>query len=280
MEQQIVSPGSGARRLNVLFIGGFDSTNYAYVELVHELVARGHECRVVVENERDIVNNKMFISAGIPMRPLSEFSAEDLRSVDFVVSGPFLRPPARALLDAVYEQRTFLVSFANLFSSVTMWISPDLVFASSERKFEEFAVSGISYNMVAVGNPQYDPLVRARKDRPRVALDEIRNVLFVDQGAYPLGEVGKRQLAETLVNLAKNNPEMTFHIKACYLPQEDGDHMHNVADHGHTGEPGPDRGVDDPRGTRARVRRAHHHVEHGASGRRRPGHALAADRWA
>ena len=219
------------RRLNVLFIGAFDSTNYAYVELVHELTSRGHTCTVVVENERDVVNNKMFVSAGIPMVAESTFPLADLDAVDFVFSGPFLRRNDKPLLDAVHERQKFLISFANLFSSVTMRNSPDLVITSSESKFEEFAENGLRYNMVAVGNPQYDPLIRTRNARPRIGLGEIRKVLVVDQGAYPFGDLGKGQLAQTLISLAENNPHQVFHVKPRYLLEEDGEHLHSVSDH-------------------------------------------------
>jgi len=225
------TPNAGFKRLNVLFIGAFDSTNYAYVELIHELTARGHTSTVVVENERDVVNNKMFVSAGIPMIAESRFPLSDLDAVDFVFSGPFLRRNDRPLLDAVHERGKFLISFANLFSSVTMRNSPDLVITTSQNKFREFAENGLRYNMVAVGNPQYDPLVRTRIGRPRIELNEIRKVLVVDQGAYPFGELGKSQLARTLINLAENNPAQVFHIKPRYLLEEDGEHLHSVSDH-------------------------------------------------
>jgi hypothetical protein len=218
-------------RLNVLFVGGYDSTNFAYVELFRELTARGHTCRLVVENERDLVNNKMFVHADIPMVPLSGFSFAELDAVDIVICGPFVRRGIKALFEAVYARGKFLVSFANLFSSVTMWSAPDLLIASSEGKFDEFSRSGLRYNMVAVGNPQYDPLIRARQARPRIELDQVRNVLVVDQGAYPLGETGKRQLASTLVSIAVNNPQMTLHVKPRYLPDEAGEHLHSVSDH-------------------------------------------------
>ncbi len=222
---------SDVRRLNVLFVGGYDSTNYAYVELFRELGARGHTCRLVVDNPGDLINNKMFVHAGVPMLPLSDFSLGELDAVDFVICGPFVRRRVKRLFDAIYESRAFVVSFASLFSSVTMWSAPDLLIAKSESKFDEFARSGLKYSMVAVGNPQYDPLVRAREARPRKELDDIRKVLFIDQGAYPLGETGKRQLASTLVNIALNNPQMTVHVKPRYLPDEAGDHLHSVSDH-------------------------------------------------
>jgi hypothetical protein len=217
--------------LHVLFVGGFDSTNYAYVELVRELARRGHRSTVVVEDERDTVNNKMFASAGIPVVRLSRFPLSQLAGVDMAVSGPFVRERTKALFDAIHSRGIFLISLANLFSSVTMWTAPDLVLTASEVKFAEFEKAGLAYSMVAVGNPQYDPLVRARAARPRVKLDDIRSVLVVDQGAYPLGAVGKTQLADTLVALAVNNPRITFHVKPRYVPGEGGEHLHSVSDH-------------------------------------------------
>ena len=229
--------GDAARRdasasgLNVLFVGAYDSTNYSYVELIRELTSRGHTCTVVVENIHDVINNKMFLSAGIPMVSEPEYALTNLDTVDFVFTGPFVQRQSKALFGALHEKRKFLVSFANLFSSVTMRNAPDLVIASSEIKFTEFAENGLRYNMVAVGNPQYDPLITARSTRPRVKLEEIRKVLVVDQGAYPLGELGKAQLGKTLISIAKNNPQMTFVIKPRYLPNEDGAHLHSVSDH-------------------------------------------------
>jgi hypothetical protein len=217
--------------MSVLFVGGYDSTNYAYVELVRELTARGHLCTVVVEDDRDLINNKMFVGADIPMVLLSSYSFDLLDSVDFVVTGPFVRKKAKALFAAIYERGKFVISFASLFSSVTMWASADLLVATSEAKFEEFARSGLRYSMVAVGNPQYDPLIRARRTRPRIQPDAVRRVLVVDQGAYPFGETGKREVAETLVRVAENNPALTFHVKPRYLPDEAGDHLHAMSDH-------------------------------------------------
>ncbi|HEY5506361.1 MAG TPA: DUF6716 putative glycosyltransferase [Coriobacteriia bacterium] len=217
--------------LHVVFVGGFDSTNYAYVELVRELTRRGHRATVVVEDERDTVNNKMFASANIPVVRLSHFPLSALAGVDMAVSGPFVRERTKALFDAIHSRGIFLVSLANLFSSVTMWTSPDLVLTASEAKFAEFQKAGLAYSMVAVGNPQYDPLVRARAARPRMKLDDVRSVLVVDQGAYPLGPVGKTQLAQTLVALAVNNPRITFNVKPRYVPGEGGEHLHSVADH-------------------------------------------------
>jgi hypothetical protein len=224
-------PATSTSRLSVLFIGGFDSTNYVYVELVREFEARGHRCTVVVEDPDDAVNNKMFPAAGIVMTPLSAFSAGDLADVDVAFSGQFIRPAQRDLFDAIARGGVLLISFANLFSAVTQWAPADLVITSGESKFGEFADSGLAYRMVAIGNPQYDSLARGRERWQATRAAGIRKVLVVDQGAYPLGAQGKSQLAECLKGIAANNPGLVFHIKPRYLPDEEGEHLHKLSDH-------------------------------------------------
>ncbi len=218
-------------RLSILFIGGYDSTNYVYVELLREFEARGHACTVVVQDEADLVNNKMFVGAGIATVSLAAFDLSRVDSFDVAFSGQFIRRPQRALFDAIARERVFLVSFANLYSAVTMRAPADLVIATSEDKFDEFAENGLCYNMVAVGNPQYDTLVRARAEWQAGRPERPRRVLIVDQGAYPFGDAGKQQLAECLKGIAAHAPEVTFHIKPRYLPGERGDLLHSLSHH-------------------------------------------------
>ena len=222
---------TGAHRLHVLFIGGFDSTNYVYVELIREFVNRGHACTVLLENPDDAVNNGMFAKATIPVTRLADFSSDDLSWVDIAFSGQFIRRAQRRVFDAIARDGVLLISFANLFSAVTMRAPADLIITSNESKFEEFAANGLAYNMVAVGNPQYDSLVRAREGWQARRPAEIRKVLIVDQGAYPLGEEGKTQLASCIIGIASNNPDVAFHIKPRYLPDEEGEHLHRLSHH-------------------------------------------------
>lgn len=220
-----------APRLKVLFIGGYDSTNYVYVELIRELQARGHAATVLVEDERDSVNNKMFERAGIDVTRLDAFDVSRVPEFDFAFSGQFVRRPQRAVFSAISRHGVFLVSFANLFSSVTMRVPVDLVITNNEAKFEDFRANGLSYPMVAIGNPQYDPLIRERESWAARHAGRIQEVLVVDQGAYPFGDEGKRQLAEALCGLARHHPDVTFRVKPRYLPDEAGEHLHAVSDH-------------------------------------------------
>lgn len=223
---------SGSGELRILFIAGYDSNNFAFVELIRELQRCGHRCTVLVDNESDSVNNKMFWSAGIELTPLASFRLDRVGEYHFAFSGPFMKMSQRKLFDAIARKRVFLVSFASLFSAVTMRVPADLVITTSEDKFAEFADNGLRYSAVAIGNPQYDRLLKARDQwQARREGRPIREVLVVDQGAYPFGDEGKDQLAETLVAMARSSPEARFRLKPRYLPHEPGDHLHSPSEH-------------------------------------------------
>jgi hypothetical protein len=231
MDRDSHSDSTDSPRLNVLFVSGFDSANYATVEIVRELEARGHRCTVLVEYEGDAANTAMFTASGIPIRAITDYPPNELDSVDMVFAGPHLRPRTRPLVGEIQRRGMFVVSLANLFSAVTMNVAPDLAITNNTRKFAEFEANGLRYRAVAVGNPQYDPLVRVREARRGQAEPPVRRVLVVDQGAYPLGETGKRQLAETIIAIARNNPDLELHVKPRHLPHEAGDQVHSVSEH-------------------------------------------------
>ncbi len=217
--------------MRVLLLGGYDSTNHVFVELVRELERRGHACTIVVGDEHDRANVGMFTHAGMTIVPARAFDLRSVGSYDLAFSGPFVMRPLRRLYDRVHRERLFLIAWQTLFSSVTMRVAADMVLTSSAAKFDEFERSGLDYSMVAVGNPQYDPLIRARAHRTRTTPDAIRSVLIVEQGAYPLGAVGKRQLAQALTAAARTHPHLSFTVKARYAPGETGRRLHPVNEH-------------------------------------------------
>ena len=209
-------------KLSYLFIAGYDSMNQPLAALARELVARGSSVTVVANNCADAANLAPFSRCGIAPVEVSRFDTARLDAVDVVVMAPVRGYGLSGLLAEVRARRLFIVSFANLFSSVVMREYPDLVLALGQAKADELAQAGLAYNLVAVGNPQYDALVRAR--RPRGV--GIRRVLVVDQGGYPYGAQGKQQLAATLVALARFNPQMRFDLKPRYYAQLAGRQTH------------------------------------------------------
>lgn len=213
--------------MNVLCIAAFDSMNYTLVACIEELKKRGHQVTVVVKDINDKINNKMYFEKNIEMIPVSDFDIEALNYIDFVLSAPVKFQAFRKIYRGIKDRKIFMCSFSSLFSSIVMRVNPDVVFCLGENKFKELKDNNLQYPCIAVGNPQYDTLVDKRKDAETV----IKNVLVVDQGGYPYGAKGKQQLAETLIRLAKENPDMNFEIKPRYLPGEQGQTAHRVSEH-------------------------------------------------
>ena len=209
-------------KLSYLLIAGYDSMNQPLAALAAELVARGSSVTVVANNCADSANLAPFARCGIAPVEVSRFRHKQLDAVDVVVMAPVRGYGLAGLLAEVRRRQLLIVSFANLFSSVVMREYPDLVLALGQAKADELAQAGLAYNLVAVGNPQYDALVRAR--RPRGG--SIQRVLVIDQGSYPYGELGKRQLAATLVALARFNPQLRFDLKPRFYAQLAGRQTH------------------------------------------------------
>lgn len=220
---------SSGARMNILFLSAFDSMNYVFTELILELRQRGHRVNVVVQDEFDAINTKMYKANDIEFIPIEEFNPAALNFIDVVISAPIRLKKYAALLNAIKHRNILLCSFSSLFSSVVMRIPADIVFCIGEAKIEEFRANYLRYNFIVAGNPQYDGLARQRR-LPRASHD-VKKVLIIDQGGYPYGAKGKQQLADTITDIAVNNPDIQFEIKPRYLKEEVGNTAHNVSEY-------------------------------------------------
>lgn len=223
---------AAGHRMTVLFIAAFDSVNYAYVNLIRELERRGHRAILLVWDKDDAGKNKMFVDNQIPFLDIAEFSAHSLKEVDFVVTTPFEYAKSKKLWKQIQRRGIFCVGFATLFSSIAMRTYTDLIFSRGISKFQEFEENGLHYTMVAAGNPQYDDLISAADGKRRLAAEEIRRILFIDQGGYPFGPEGKSLLGQVLLAMAEKHPDKQFVIKPRYLPDvEIGAVLHRPSEH-------------------------------------------------
>lgn len=219
--------------MTVLLLATFDSVNYLYINLFRELEKRGYSVVLVVRDSMDEINNRMFFKNGISFVGVDEFGLQDLDNVDMVVCSPFSVPKFSKILGEINKRNIFCIGFTNLFSSILMQPYTDLIFSVGRSKFDEFKENGLHYNMVSVGNPQYDGLV-GKSSRPRVTgQDQIKRVLFMDQGGYPFGTEGKKLLGEILITMAKNHPDKSFTVKPRYLPDDiaEGKILHRPSEH-------------------------------------------------
>lgn len=221
----------GINSLNVLFISAFDSTNYVFVNLIKDLTKRGHSCTVVVKDKDDNINNKMYIQENIEFIEIDEFDLKLVDVVDFVFSAPLKYDCYNSLYKRINTANKFVLTFASLFSSIVMSVNPDLSLSLGESKFAEFRENGLKYNLVAIGNPQYDRLIRLRNELPDKNGKPIQNVLMMEQGAYPFGKKGKQELADVLCHVCRANPQITVTVKPRYLPSEKGKQLHVLSEH-------------------------------------------------
>lgn len=214
--------------LKALFVTSFDSTNYVFVNILKELEKRGHKYKLLVRDVNDELNNLMF--EGNPdIVSISSFNYDTLEEYDFVVCSPIKQRCYNKLYKEIKKRKLFIFTFSTLFSSITMRVDGDAVITIGKNKFEEFRANYLKYNMIAAGNPQYDALVENKK--APVTNDEIKKILFIEQGAYPCGDKGKKQLADMLINMAATNPDKEIHIKPRYLLDTDSKSIHTVSEH-------------------------------------------------
>ena len=218
---------SPTHKMTVLFLATFDSMNYPLAALAKELSTRGHHVIVISQRPNDVVNNAMFAEAAINVLPVNSLDDGAFDYIDLVVTTP-LKPKAYyRIFESIRMRNTLTFAFSSLFSSVAMRPYPDFVLTLGESKHDEFEENHLQYSCIATGNPQYDVLLPLRRtsDHP------IRRVLVAEQGGYPYGEKGKQQLADTLVRLAKSNPEIEITVKPRYIPNTTGRTTHNVSEH-------------------------------------------------
>ncbi|MBQ9003419.1 MAG: hypothetical protein IJ087_16345, partial [Eggerthellaceae bacterium] len=215
-------------RMTVLLITGIDSTNYALAACAQELVARGHKIIVATGNPRNATSARMFVEAGLDLVSLGAIDSGAMNFVDLAIGSPIKPSRHSRLYRMVLRYNIPLFAFAGLFSSIAMRINPDFLFTLGESKMRELKAYNLKYNCVAMGNPQYDSLLKHRRDGER---KPIKSVLIAEQGGYPYGEKGKRQLAETLMRIARDNKSIEFAIKPRYNPDDGGKVFHNVSEH-------------------------------------------------
>ena len=238
--------------MTVLFLASFDSINHTLATCARRLDERGHRAIVAVNDTGNYINTHMFMEGDYDVVPIKAVDDASLPFVDMVVGTPLKSAGQARVYRHVDKHGLMVFSFCNLFSSVAMRINPDIVFTLGEAKNEELRAYNLHYNCVATGNPQYDRLLELRKpDLPRPDLQspnsqepgsqtpspqkpdpqDIRKVLVVEQGGYPYGEQGKRQLAEMLLRIAAENPLIEFTVKPRYLPTAEKGSLHNVSEH-------------------------------------------------
>ncbi|MBD5116008.1 MAG: hypothetical protein HDT48_00645 [Ruminococcaceae bacterium] len=244
-EEKVKNREAVGRKMTVLFLATFDSVNYVYVNLIRELQKRNYDVILLVKNVNDEINNRMFSENGIPFIDVTEYKFKNLGKVDFVICSPFKSVKFNRLMNEINKRGIFCVGFTNLFSSILMRPYTDIVFSVGTSKFLEFEENGLHYNMVAVGNPQYDSLTESFENPKITDMKNIKRILFIDQGGYPFGTEGKKLLGEIILAMARNHPDKSFVVKPRYLPDDiaGGSILHRPSEHLYDFIPNPPKNL-------------------------------------
>lgn len=205
--------------MNILFLAAFDSANYVYPNLIKELKKRGHKYYVAIANKYDRVNYKMLIENHIELIYHENITNEILNTIDIAyIPANHSNGNFKDLFKRMKSKNIFTVSLLHLNLASYTGEKVDCVLCMGKNSAEYSYSCGFKYPCVNIGNPQYDDIIVNRKSH--IKLDKIKNVMIIEQGAYPCGDVGKQQLADTLVAIAQNNPNINFVVKPRYVPSE------------------------------------------------------------
>lgn len=216
--------------MNILILAAFDSANYVYPNLIKELKKRGHNYYVAIANKYDSVNYKMLIENNIELTYYQNIKDVILDTIDIAFipanhgNGNFA-----PLFRRIKAKNIFTISLLhlNLISYVNEHV--DCILCMGKNSTDYSYSCGFKYPCINIGNPQYDDIIINRKKR--IKLNKIKNVMIIEQGAYPCGDVGKQQLADTLVAIARDNPAMRFVVKPRYVPFETDGIVHAFKKH-------------------------------------------------
>lgn len=213
--------------MKVLLLASRDSSNVTYANLYKALCRRGHKCFITVLDMDDELNNKVFNIDAIPYYPKDILTSIFLDEIDIAFVPPFGAVAYKRVREILTKKKKFVLSFSVLYSAVSVRSDCDMILSINQNKFAEFGTFGMWPRILSIGDPRYDTLIQLRQERERSNVrQEIKKVLIIDGGVYPYGYAGQKQVSDTLKNIAKNNPQLSFEIKLRFLPNERGVRNH------------------------------------------------------
>lgn len=191
--------------MKILMITEKDAANASLARIADAFIARGHEVTVYAPYYTSSV--LMFFNERIEKHPFSELTLEKAKQFDVVFT---------ATVSVAYLNREDLLSLSKpifthnyLIDKQVSW-GGDICFVPSYRTVASKYDNHFKYSRVGIGEPKYDSKCDKRKDNKRF--------LFIDSGHYPFSNVGKQELAKTLVSICKKHPDYELWIKPRFLP--------------------------------------------------------------
>jgi len=203
--------------VKILLIASTDSYNFSLEKLYHCFCERGHDVtllqteygeehnfaikRLPVKRYFGSINNVQSYSIAIYENVLNESLLKKLHDAGvFCVSMFFHAFPMQYVLGSGF-----------LYGNITFSLGNN--FKKSQQE------NGVIQEIIPIGSPQYDDIA-TRPDSNE------KTLLFLDQHFYPAGDDGKKQIANTLLETATENPDYQVVVKPRTLPEYQSQSKH------------------------------------------------------
>lgn len=190
--------------MKILMITEKDAANASLARIADAFILRGHEVAIYAPYYSD--NVLMFFSKEIEKHPFDELTKEKANQFDAIFASTlpvvFLNQKDLLTLKKPIFTQNYLIN------KQVCW-GGDICFVPSCKtvvsEYDEF----LHYSRVGIGEPKYDSKSCERTENKRF--------LFIDSGHYPFSNVGKQEVAKTLVSICKNHPDYELWIKPRFL---------------------------------------------------------------
>ncbi|MCI9485763.1 MAG: hypothetical protein HFI64_02100 [Lachnospiraceae bacterium] len=191
--------------MKVLMISEKDAANVSLAKISEAFLRHGHSVELYAPYYDE--NVLKHFPESIERKPLQMLTAETIDSFDIifssVVAGAFVEQTGILLTKKVIFTQNYLID------KQIAW-GGDYCFVASAGTAHTAYESYFDFEKLAAGEPKYD---RTAKE-----ISEKKQFLFIDSGHFPFGELGKRELARTLLSICERFPEYRLVIKPRFLP--------------------------------------------------------------
>lgn len=191
--------------MKVFMIAGKDAANQTLARIARAYVDRGHE--VVIYATYYAENVLHWFDKTFIIHPFEELDEKVLDSCDIIFSEARSRWPNKKIL--FVDKPVFTYNYC--IDRQIKW-GGDFCFVAANATVASQYDEYLNYRRIEIGEPKYDSL--------EVSVEEQKMFLFIDSGYYPFGAVGKRELADALLEIAKAYPDYELWVKPRFLPDD------------------------------------------------------------
>lgn len=211
-------------KLVILIIGFSDSTNISFPNLIKEAISRNHKIIIAVPKVNDEHNNEIFTQNNLTFVSLDSVP-NFINLVDIVVSSPIKTKRFSSVYKTITTSNVVSFSFISLFSSVASGFNADFRLCLGKQKEIELKENFVNFSTLLSGDPALDRIPKIEK------VEKVDKCLIIDQGAYPFGEKGKQQFANTIINICENNKNVSFTLRTRYSNNAKVKQVHKVSEY-------------------------------------------------